>query len=414
MFSTMMTEESTMMPKSTAPMDSRFADLPRKNSIEKANNSASGMLMATMMAVRMLLTNMNRITTTSSTPDQQVFRHGLGGDVEQIRAVVIGLDLHAGQPPAGCGVVEFLDFLLDVLQGGQGVLVLAHQHDALHHVVLVVADVGERKRRARRPLAVGLPVADPPEARLVADHDALLSDLVPGTRPPSTTSSTRTGWLLTEAITRLRMSRMRRYSSRGGSAAGSAARRRCSSRRPTPRSYGPGPLRAVELALVSRSGIQFPCNQSNDPRSLGRRTCCVKQLDRSSRPASLSSQSGCVSGLRRPRAQHLVHRIHAAAEQADAAHGQGDLALVDVIAAHGGIAVGQRLLKLGQRDAVAAQAVRVGLDLVAPDGAAETGEVHDARHGPELALHHPVLHRLDVVERVNRRGRTRPWETFRT
>src|SRR5438477_350502 len=31
MLSTMMTVESTMMPKSTAPMDSRFADLPQEH-----------------------------------------------------------------------------------------------------------------------------------------------------------------------------------------------------------------------------------------------------------------------------------------------------------------------------------------------------------------------------------------------
>ena len=100
--------------------------------------------MATMIAVRMLFTNMNRITTTSTMPRQQVFGHGLGGDVEQVRAVVIGLDLHARQHPAGRGIVDLLDLRLDVLQGGQGVLALAHEHDALHLVVLVVADVGQR------------------------------------------------------------------------------------------------------------------------------------------------------------------------------------------------------------------------------------------------------------------------------
>ena len=180
MFSTMMTEESTMMPKSTAPMESRFADLPRKYSMEKANSKASGILMATMMAVRMLLTNMNRIDDDEQHADHQVFRHRLGGDVEQVRAVVIRLDLHAGQLPPGRGVVELLDFLLDVFQGGQGILVLAHQHDALDHVVLVMADVGESCGRSRRPLAVGLPITDSPEARLVADDDALLPELARG------------------------------------------------------------------------------------------------------------------------------------------------------------------------------------------------------------------------------------------
>jgi len=39
-------DESAMMPKSTAPIDRRLADLPRRNNTAKANNSASGMLMA--------------------------------------------------------------------------------------------------------------------------------------------------------------------------------------------------------------------------------------------------------------------------------------------------------------------------------------------------------------------------------
>ena len=99
--------------------------------------------------------------------------------------------------------------------------------------------------------------------------------------------------------------------------------------------------------------------------------------------------------------QHLVHRVQAAAKQADAPRRHGNLALGDVVAAHGGVGVGQRRLELGQRDAVAAQAVGVGLNLVAPDRAAEAGEVHDPRHPAELALQHPVLQRLDIVERVD-------------
>ena len=59
MFSTMITDESTMIPKSTAPIDNRLADLPRINSTPKANNRASGTLIATMNAVRTLLRNSN-------------------------------------------------------------------------------------------------------------------------------------------------------------------------------------------------------------------------------------------------------------------------------------------------------------------------------------------------------------------
>ena len=99
-------------------------------------------------------------------------------------------------------------------------------------------------------------------------------------------------------------------------------------------------------------------------------------------------------------AQHLVHRVHAAAEQADAPHRHGNLTRVDVVATHRGVAVRQRCLELAQRDAVAAEPVGVGLNLVAPHRAAEAADVDDARHPTEFALQHPVLHRLDVVQRV--------------
>ena len=68
MFSTMITEESTMMPKSTAPMESKLADLPRTKSTARANNSASGTLMATISAVRTLLRNSSSTTVTRAMP----------------------------------------------------------------------------------------------------------------------------------------------------------------------------------------------------------------------------------------------------------------------------------------------------------------------------------------------------------
>src|SRR5262249_45130206 len=87
-----------------------------------------------------------------------------------------------GQHPAGSRVVQLLDFLLDVFQGRQAILVLAQQDDALHVVVLVVADVGEGEGRARRPLAVGFPIADAAETRLVADDYSPIDDLT-GSNP---------------------------------------------------------------------------------------------------------------------------------------------------------------------------------------------------------------------------------------
>ena len=119
MFSTMMTEESTMMPKSTAPMDSRLADLPRKYSSEKANSSASGMLMATISAVRTLLRNMSRITHDQQDADEQVLRDRLGGDVDQVGAVVVGLDLHAGQHAAVVGSFSSSTLALTASRAGR-------------------------------------------------------------------------------------------------------------------------------------------------------------------------------------------------------------------------------------------------------------------------------------------------------
>ena len=57
-----------MMPKSTAPMDRRFADLPRRKSAEKAANSASGILIATIKAVLALPRKTNRIIVTKPMP----------------------------------------------------------------------------------------------------------------------------------------------------------------------------------------------------------------------------------------------------------------------------------------------------------------------------------------------------------
>jgi hypothetical protein len=52
MLSTMMTVESTMIPKSMAPTDKRFAESPRATRIMKANRSATGIVADTTTALR--------------------------------------------------------------------------------------------------------------------------------------------------------------------------------------------------------------------------------------------------------------------------------------------------------------------------------------------------------------------------
>ena len=176
MFSTMMTDESTMMPKSTAPIDSRLADLPRRNSTAKANSSASGMLMATIRALRTLLRNISRITVTSTMPTARFSR--TVSVVTWIRSspVVVRLDLHARQQLAR-RVVQLLDLLLDPGERRQRGLALAQQDDALDLVVLVAHDgLAVCIDHQPAPIVVLRPHdADLAEARLVADDDAGLA-----------------------------------------------------------------------------------------------------------------------------------------------------------------------------------------------------------------------------------------------
>ena len=68
MFSTMITVESTTMPKSTAPSEMRFAELPRRTIPQNAVRSASGMLSAVRSAARMSPRKSNSTSTTRPIP----------------------------------------------------------------------------------------------------------------------------------------------------------------------------------------------------------------------------------------------------------------------------------------------------------------------------------------------------------
>ena len=68
MFSTMITVASTMMPKSIAPIDSRFADSPDSTRMATANSSAKGMVAATISALRRSPRNSHWMKKISSTP----------------------------------------------------------------------------------------------------------------------------------------------------------------------------------------------------------------------------------------------------------------------------------------------------------------------------------------------------------
>src|ERR1035438_4144953 len=67
-FSTITTEPSTTMPKSSAPSDKRFAGMWRRSSRIAAKSREKGMVMATISALRTLPRNRKRISVTRITP----------------------------------------------------------------------------------------------------------------------------------------------------------------------------------------------------------------------------------------------------------------------------------------------------------------------------------------------------------
>ena len=66
--STMITVASTIRPKSIAPTDSRFADLPRSTRMMTAKNSANGIVAPTISALRRLPRNTHCSSTIRPMP----------------------------------------------------------------------------------------------------------------------------------------------------------------------------------------------------------------------------------------------------------------------------------------------------------------------------------------------------------
>ena len=77
-------------------------------------------------------------------PHHHVVQHRVGGDVDQILAVVNPLDLHAGRQDGG--MIDGVDELLDARNGRRTLFTAPHQYDALHDVVVLV-DSSDTKPR---------------------------------------------------------------------------------------------------------------------------------------------------------------------------------------------------------------------------------------------------------------------------
>src|SRR5260370_6492500 len=68
--------------------------------------------------------------------DHHIVQHGRGGDVDQVLAVIDSLDPHARRQDAG--VVDRRHQLFDAENRRRALLATAHQHDALHDVIVLI------------------------------------------------------------------------------------------------------------------------------------------------------------------------------------------------------------------------------------------------------------------------------------
>src|SRR6516162_3576909 len=95
MFSTMMTLASTMRPKSIAPTDSRLADSPRMTRMPIAKKRAKGMVDDTNEGAAQISQKNPLNEKNQNHAEHQVEQDSMGGQVDEIAAIVDAFDLHA-------------------------------------------------------------------------------------------------------------------------------------------------------------------------------------------------------------------------------------------------------------------------------------------------------------------------------
>src|SRR6202171_2366879 len=128
MFSTMITVPSTIMPRSMAPTDSRFADSPRITVIITARRSATGIVAATISARAAQVTEKHPLDQEDQgNTEQQIVQYRLHGDRDQVTTIVERDDLDAGrQRSVG---VDLLDGRAHTPDHVHGTFKFLHQDD---------------------------------------------------------------------------------------------------------------------------------------------------------------------------------------------------------------------------------------------------------------------------------------------
>ena len=132
-----MTAESTMMPKSTAPTESRLALSPIITSKMVAKNSAKGMFNPTMIALRRLPRKIHWIRKTSRHPKTRLCRTVCVVMRDQRRTVVERNNLYSARKTAVA--IQRLDRLLDLGNHVGGFFRSPLHHDCADNVVVRVA-----------------------------------------------------------------------------------------------------------------------------------------------------------------------------------------------------------------------------------------------------------------------------------
>ena len=129
--------------------------------------------------------------------------------------------------------------------------------------------------------------------------------------------------------------------------------------------------------------------------------------------ADLADPAGLLASQKAGRLQRVGHaedllvRILPLPEQTQRADDDGQLSLRQVVAAAVGVGVADGCLQLGQGDTELPKAIRVGLDLVTLDHAANARDAGDPGNSHQFPLDHIILDGLEVAERVEGLARDR-------
>ena len=149
-FSTMITLESTIRPKSIAPRLIRLADTPVASMMLAAKSIDSGMASATISPPRRLPSIASSTTITRTPAGHQVVQHRAQGLVDQVSAVIERLDRDA----RGQAFLKLGDLGLDIVDHLPAVLADQHHHQAGDDLSFTVAG-GQPRPDHRRGVDLG-------------------------------------------------------------------------------------------------------------------------------------------------------------------------------------------------------------------------------------------------------------------